>query len=107
MRSSTDDTDLGREDAGDRVSVKEKEKQAKVKELRRLNGLKQIMESPDGRVWMWAMLSHCGLFAVTFNGNSKDYFNIGARNAGMPILNEIQTHCMDQYVQMVKENTHV
>lgn len=94
------------EDVGDRASVKEKEKRAKTREARRTNGLKQIMASADGRLWMWEFLSSCGLFAVVFNGNSKDYFNLGQRNAAMPILTDIQRLCMDEYVQMAKENAN-
>ena len=94
------------DDVGDRASVKEKEKRAKAREARRTNGLKQIMANADGRLWMWEFLSNCGLFSVVFNGNSKDYFNLGQRNAAMPILTDIQRLCMDEYVQMVKENAN-
>lgn len=107
MRSSTDETIESYQDTGDRVSVKEKEKLAKVREERRLNGLRQIMNAPDGRLWMWDFLSACGLFAVVFNGNSKDYFNLGQRNAAMPIFASIQKHCMPEYLLMVKENANV
>lgn len=107
MRSSTDMEVEQYEDAGDRLSVKEKEKRAKVREARRLNGLKQIMSSADGRLWMWDFLSGCGMFSVLFHGNSKDYFNLGQRNAAMPIFATIQTSCMDEYLLMVKENSNV
>lgn len=110
MRSSTEEVTTGAAegyDAGDKTSVKDREKSAKVREERRLNGLRQIMASPDGRVWMWDFLSSCGLFSVVFNGNSKDYFNLGQRNAAMPIFSEIQRHCMPEYLLMVKENSNV
>lgn len=107
MRSSTDTEVEAGYDAGDAVSVKEKAKLAKVREEKRLNGLKQIMGSADGRLWMWKFLETCGLFSVQFNGNSKDYFMLGMRNAGMPTFAEIQRHCMNEYLSMVKENTNV
>ena len=92
-------------DAGDAVSVKEKEKRAKIREERRLNGLRQIMDSADGRLWMWDYLSNCGLFAVRFSGNaSKDAFDNGMRNSAMPTFAAIQKHCMSEYLLMVKEN---
>lgn len=106
MRSSTDTEVSPYEDTGDRLSVKDKEKRAKVREERRLNGLRQIMSTPEGRLWMWDFLSACGLFAVVFNGNSKDYFNLGQRNAAMPIFADIQRLCMEQYLLMVKENAN-
>ncbi len=105
--SSTDIEELRdhveHKDVGDRVSVKEMEKRAKALEARRINGLKQIMQSADGRLWMWRFLETCGLFSVTFNGNSRDYFQLGMRNAGMPTFSDIQKYCMDEYILMTKE----
>lgn len=110
MRSSTEEVTTGGADsydAGDRGSVKDKEKLAKAREERRLDGLKQIMATPNGRLWMWGFLSDSGLFSTVFNGNSKDYFNLGQRNAAMPHFAQIQKHCMNEYMQMVKENANV
>lgn len=109
MRSSIDELEspLERQDAGDRKAVADREKQAKAREARRVNGLKQIMGTADGRLWMWNFLSQCGLFSVQFNGNSKDYFSLGMRNAGMPIFSDIQKHCLDEYITMTKENVNV
>ncbi|CAJ0778815.1 MULTISPECIES: hypothetical protein [Ralstonia] len=106
MRSSTDTEVAQYDDLGDRASVKDKEKRAKVREERRINALKQVMGSADGRLFMWEFLSSCGLFSVAFNGNSRDYFNLGQRNAGMPLFLDIQRHCMDQYLLMAKENAN-
>ncbi len=104
MRSSTDTEVEQGYDAGDRASVADKAKRAKIREERRLNGLRQIMTSAEGRLWMWEFLSACGLFSVTFNGNSKDYFLLGMRNSAMPTFADIQKHCMTEYLAMVKEN---
>lgn len=106
MRSSTEAAE-NYEDAGDRASVKDKERRGKIREERTLSGLKLLMGNADGRLWMWDFLSSCGLFSCVFNGNSRDYFNLGQRNAGMPIFAQIQKHCMDEYLLMVKENSNV
>lgn len=109
MRSSTENlgnTDVY-EDTGDAKSVRSKEQRAKIREERRLTGLKEIMGSQAGRVWMWDFLCACGLFSVVFNGNSRDYFQLGMRNSGMPVFGEIQKHCMNEYLVMVKENANV
>lgn len=112
MRSSTEEATVpadgqSRYDTGDRQAVKDREKLAKVRDERRLDGLKQIMSTPNGRLWMWSFLSDCGLFVTVFNGNSKDYFNLGQRNAAMPHFAQIQQHCMPEYMLMVKENANV
>jgi hypothetical protein len=104
MRSSNDRAAVPYENAGDPASVKQKTTAAKAREEQRLNGLRQIMDSRDGRLWMWHFLSRCGMFTIDFNGNSRDYFNLGQRNAAMPIFSDIQQHCMDEYLLMVKES---
>ncbi|AIY40180.1 hypothetical protein LT85_1022 [Collimonas arenae] len=107
MRSSTEETAADNYDTGDRKAVADREKLAKVREEKRINGLKLTMATSDGRRWMWAFLSNCGLFSVEFNGNSKDYYNLGRRGAGMPVMAEIQKHCMDEYILMARENANV
>lgn len=92
-------------DVGDARQVSEDAKRAKVREARRMNALKMIMASPDGRVWMWDFLGKCGLFRVSFTGNgNRDAFDNGMKNAGMPVFVDIQKHCMDDYLKMMKEN---
>lgn len=90
-------------DAGNAAKVNERAKSAKAKELQRLDGLRQTMQSKNGRFWMYKFLSDCGCFSVSFNGNSRDYFNLGMRNAGMMILGEITVHFIDDYILMLKE----
>jgi hypothetical protein len=103
--SINDEEVEGRFDAGSPVSVKEKEKRAKIAAEKRLNGLKEIMASPNGRAFMWDFLSKCGLFAVNFTGHAnRDAFDNGMRNAAMPIFAEIQKHCMTEYLTMAKES---
>jgi hypothetical protein len=109
MRSAAEEIDNAsdRYDAGDTGSVKEAQKRAKLRAARHLNGLKQIMGSADGRLWMWDFLTATGLFQGDFNGNSKDYFNLGRRNVGLPVFAMLQRECMDEYTLMVKENSNV
>lgn len=91
----------------DPEQVAEKSKNAKALDQRRLDGLRQLMSTANGRLWMWDFLSKCGLFSTVFNGNSKDYFNLGMRNAGMPTFADLQQHLLDEYLLMVKENANV
>lgn len=103
MRSSIDRS----LDVGDPEESARAARIAEQRERRRLNGLKTIMSTTDGRFWMWSFLEQCGLFSTTFNGNSRDYFNLGQRNAGMPVFADLQVNFLDQYIEMVKENANV
>lgn len=92
-------------DLGDPRQVADDAKRVKLRQQRMLNAMKMIMASPDGRVWMWDFLSRCGLFRVSFTGNgNRDAFDNGMKNAGMPVFLDIQKHCMDDYLKMIKEN---
>lgn len=109
MKSSTDTILEGGQsgyDAGDRRAVDQRKKDARQRELRHLAGLKQMMGTTEGRVWMWDLLASCGVFQGDFNGNSRDYFNLGRRNVGLPIFAALQSHCMNEYATMVKENSN-
>lgn len=106
MRSSTDTT-REPEDLGDAKTVAERAKRVKNLEQRRLDGLKQTMSTANGRAWMWGFLETCGLFSTEFNGNSRDYFRLGMRNAAMPIFLDLQNHCLDEYMTMAKEAANV
>ncbi|SIO58390.1 hypothetical protein [Paraburkholderia phenazinium] len=104
MRSSTD-TEETRYDAGDATSVKEKAKQVKIREERRLNGLRQTMSTADGRLWMWELLSTCRPFHVPFSGNaSKDAFENGMHNIGLMLFAQLRASCKKEYDLMEQEN---
>lgn len=94
-------------DAGDAEKVGKKASEAKRLEDSRIDGLRQIMQSKNGRCWMWKLLGDCQIFSVVFNGNSRDYFNLGMRNIGMIVMADIQREFPDEYLLMVKEaNKH-
>lgn len=107
MAVSTDD-EGPKYDVSNPEHVRDKAKLAKAREERRLNGLRQIMASADGRLFMWDFLSRCGLFAVNFSGHAnRDAFDSGMRNAAMPIFADIQRSLMPEYLTMVKEANEV
>jgi hypothetical protein len=106
MSLSTDtlERDVTEFNAGNALSVKQKEQRAKIRLQRRTEGLGEIMRSVNGRAWMWDNLSSCGIFRTDFNGNSRDYYNLGMRNAAMVTFNEINQFFLPEYQLMQKEN---
>ena len=104
MRSSTEAVEPY-ENLGEPRSVLDKEKRAKFREAKRLAGLKYVMQTPDGRAWVWHILSLCEPFACVHNGNSRDYFNNGLRFIGVFIFNELRGHCRAEYDLMEQENS--
>jgi hypothetical protein len=90
-------------DAGDALSVAKRAESAKERQRRTLAGLKHLVESPDGRTWLWELLAFCGISRTSFDGTSRTYFNEGARNVGLRIQADLTRHFPDRYVQMLRE----
>lgn len=89
--------------AGDAQQVDERKRQAKDIERRRIAGLKAIVDHPDARLWLWGLLSFCGIARSSFTGNSETFFREGQRNVGLRIQAELTEHHPDKYIDMLKE----
>lgn len=71
-----------------------------------LNDFRLIMQTLEGRRWIWWLLSESGVFRSSFTGNSATFFNEGMRNLGLKILNQINVACPERYLQMTTEAQH-
>ena len=89
--------------AGDARSVAERAESAKQRELRRVNGLNHLLSSADGRLWLWELLTFCGIAKTSFDGTSRTYFNEGGRNVGLRIQADLTSRFPEKYVQMLRE----
>lgn len=90
-------------DLGSASSAGERNVGIKQREARRLNGLKQILEQPDSRTYLWDLLEFCGVARTSFTGNSTTFFNEGQRNVGLRIQADLTAHFPDKYLTMMKE----
>lgn len=103
--SRTDGADAAEPEfnAGDAASVADRKSKSKRLEERQANGLRQIMASPDGRAWLWGLLSSCEIFSPCFTGNSTTFFNEGKRAVGLPVFHQVTEQFPEQYLLMAKE----
>lgn len=92
--------------AGDRNQVKRARKGAKQKEQQRLRGLKGLLDSADGRVWLWDLLGQCGVFRLSFSGVSthQTSFNEGQRNVGLRVQADLVAHFPAEFVGLMNEH---
>lgn len=90
-------------DASDPRQVGERQKSAKLRELRRVNGLKKVLEQPDSRLWLWDLLTFCGISRTSFTGNSTTFFNEGQRNVGLKVQADMVKNFPEQYINLLKE----
>ena len=53
------------------------------------NDIRTIMETGEGRRFVWRVLSHCDVYSDSFTGKSSTFFNEGRRSVGLDVLNDL------------------
>lgn len=98
----------GPEDIGDRKTVERKKLTARLKDKDRLDYLKGVLASPQGRAWVWDMLSMCGVFHNPMRADAADTaFACGEMNVGQKILADVVRADPGAYVTMMNEANDV
>lgn len=89
--------------AADRRQVQEVEKKSHLQREQELNDFRFIMQTPEGRRYVWRLLREAGVFRTSFTGNSETFFREGMRNMGLMIMNDLNEACPERYLQMTNE----
>ncbi|WP_291751913.1 MULTISPECIES: endopeptidase [unclassified Limnobacter] len=63
-----------------------------------------LMADKRGRRIMWRLLERTRVYQSSFTGNSQTFFLEGTRNVGLMLISDIQKHCAEQFVVMLKEH---
>lgn len=63
-----------------------------------------LMDSVQGRRFMWRLLSRCGVYRLSYTGNSDTYFREGERNIGLWVLAELARADQQLFLKMQLEN---
>jgi len=66
--------------------------------------LQHVMDSPQGRRFVWALLETCHIYHSSFTGGSDTFFREGERNIGLQVFNRINAVCPKQYGIMQAEH---
>ena len=68
--------------------------------------IRNIMQHPMGRRWMWKFLASASVFNDDMNTDAGWMaFQKGQRNLGLSLLNSVLRHCPNDYVRMTNENS--
>ena len=71
---------------------------------RQINDIRRIIKSPDGRRFIWWILSQCHIFKISFNLNTKlEDFQEGERNIGLEVLNRLNEADIGAFAQLQNE----
>lgn len=65
--------------------------------------LKFILETEQGRSYLYELLDFCGLYKGSFTGNSETFYREGQRNVGLKIFADIGRVAPEAYIKMMSE----
>jgi len=88
-------------DEGQIKNARIKEKLGRETEL---NDLKFILNTDQGKRFIWRYLGICGVYTSSFTGNSETFFKEGKRVIGTTLLKEVIEADPDSYLKMIKQN---
>lgn len=91
------------QNAADKSQVKKADDREKFTRRRDLLDVRDILATPCGRRFIWRYLSICGVFKLSFTGNSETFFNEGQRNVGLRLMTDVMDADPTAYVLMQKE----
>lgn len=70
--------------------------------------LKLLLNSFEGRRFLWAMLEDASVFRSTFAQNALETaFNAGQHNAGLKLLNQLMKTEPGAFTRLIEENQNV
>ena len=90
--------------ASDEKSVKNAEQKNKNIRDTELADIRLLLQKQWGRRLIWRLLEQTGMYRTSFTGNSTTFFNEGARNIGLWLVDEVLLSDTDMYLLMIKEN---
>ncbi|MFZ0945697.1 MAG: hypothetical protein WB930_00020 [Syntrophobacteraceae bacterium] len=91
--------------AGDAQQVAKAKSKQKTRDLQKKAALRKIMSDPEGRMWMWDLLSRCGVYHSSYSSDALAMaFHEGHRNIGLHLTAEINRLSPEMYARMVSEN---
>lgn len=90
--------------AADEESVRTRKRKDEQVRDRELHDMRSVMETVEGRRFVWRLLSQAGVFRTSFTGNSTTFFNEGMRNIGLIVMADVQEACADKYLEMMNES---
>lgn len=71
---------------------------------RHAEDVKQVMNTEQGRRFVWGLLSQAGVFQTSFRTDTNTtMFLEGNRNAGLALFNDVFRFCPDLYLKMAAE----
>lgn len=80
--------------------------QSKQKDQARqqMDDIRTLLETAEGRRFLWRLLGHCRVFESVFEPNSRMAYNSGMQDVGHFVLGEIMKARPEAYILMMQEH---
>lgn len=69
----------------------------------RLDDMRLILATEQGRRFIWDILTQCNMFRSCFTGSSETYYLEGQRDIGLMLMADVMAAEADKYVLMARE----
>ena len=69
---------------------------------RRLNDIREVLNTRRGRRFYWRYLEICGVFKTSNADASQIFFNEGMRNIGLQLLADVNEAAPEAYLLMLR-----
>ena len=91
-------------DVGDEVAVKKRRKSVRLATETKTEHTKQVLATKAGRHVLWEVLTLCGIYRTSYDGNeTRTIYNEGRRSVGLELLAEINAVQPHAHVQMLQD----
>ena len=91
-------------DAGDPMQVAARTRASKRRKKKDADYLKHILRTPEGRHWLWSLLSETNCFAEPFDLNDRcEAFKLGQYNVGKRLYDRAMSTDPKAFLLMITE----
>jgi hypothetical protein len=90
--------------AADEEQVKKAKSKVESRNDRRLNDVREVLNTKRGRRWYWSMMKFCRIFETSNADEHQIFYNEGMRNVGLKLLADVNEAAPEAYLVMLREN---
>ena len=90
--------------AADPEQVKKAKEKEETLDDRRLNDIREVLNTVRGRRFYWRYLGICGVYRTSLADQHQIFYNEGMRNIGLQLLADVNEAAPEAYLLMLKEN---
>jgi len=90
--------------AADPEQVEKAKQKVESRNDRRLNDVREILNTKRGRRFMWETLEFCGIFKTSLADPHQIFYNEGQRNVGLKLLADVNEASPEAYLLMLRES---